>query len=263
MNKLLPPQNRMNYDVFSGNLSLLPIFHRTIVINTINQYSYCMAEQNEDFKKALQESDILLPDGLGIVAAEKILNGRKINKITGTDLHQYLLEQLNAEGGSCFYMGASESTLVKIKNRLSVEYPNIKVGTYSPPFKLEFDEVDNQHMLAAVNAFKPDVLFIGMTAPKQEKWAYIHKNDLDAKFICSIGAVFDFYAGTIDRPHRLFVQLGLEWMGRLLKEPKRMWKRYLYYGPVFIYMIIKEKIMQELAFIKQLNLPNEDGAGMR
>jgi N-acetylglucosaminyldiphosphoundecaprenol N-acetyl-beta-D-mannosaminyltransferase len=94
---------------------------------------------------------------------------------------------------------------------------------------------------------KPDVLFIGMTAPKQEKWAHAYKAVLDAKVICSIGAVFDFYAGTIERPNKIWINLGLEWLGRLVKEPKRMWRRYLYYGPVFGFYLVREKIRLLLA----------------
>lgn len=96
-------------------------------------------------------------------------------------------------------------------------------------------------MIAAVNAFQPDVLFVGMTAPKQEKWSYKHKPQLDAKIICSIGAVFDFYAGTVARPSPFWIKMRLEWFIRLIKEPKRMWKRYLYYGPIFIKLILQQK----------------------
>jgi hypothetical protein len=97
-------------------------------------------------------------------------------------------------------------------------------------------------MLAAVNAVSPDVLFIGMTAPKQEKWAFEHKGFLQAQTICSIGAVFDFYAGTVKRPSAFWISLRLEWLIRLIKEPRRMWKRYLYYGPVFIAYILQKKV---------------------
>ena len=97
-------------------------------------------------------------------------------------------------------------------------------------------------MLAAVNAVYPEVLFIGMTAPKQEKWAFEHKDLLQARTICSIGAVFDFYAGTVKRPSPFWIALRLEWLIRLIKEPRRMWKRYLYYGPVFIGYILREKV---------------------
>ena len=96
-------------------------------------------------------------------------------------------------------------------------------------------------MLTAINSIKPDVLFIGLTAPKQEKWAYKHFNELEARHICSIGAVFDFYAGTVTRSPKWMIDYGLEWLYRLLKEPRRMWQRYLKGNLIFIFLIIKEK----------------------
>jgi N-acetylglucosaminyldiphosphoundecaprenol N-acetyl-beta-D-mannosaminyltransferase len=230
----------MNYSIYSGAISDSIATEKTL-INTINQYSYCIAEKDATFKKALQDSDILLPDGMGIVAAVRLLNNRKIKKIAGADIHHYLLGDLNKKGGRCFYLGSSEAVLDKITARLSREFPNIKVGTFSPPYKPEFTEEENQQMITAANAFAPDVVFVGMTAPKQEKWAFEHKAELDTKIICSIGAVFDFYAGTIQRPHPFWVWLQLEWFIRLIKEPKRMWKRYLYYGPVFVWLIMAKK----------------------
>ncbi len=113
---------------------------------------------------------------------------------------------------------------------------------YSPPFKSAFSEDDNSIMINQINAFKPDVLFVGMTAPKQEKWAYANKSLIDVKVICAVGAVFDFYAGTVKRPGEFWINLGLEWFMRLIKEPVHMWKRYLFYGPVFVYKILKERI---------------------
>jgi len=231
----------MGYPIFKDSLRNISL-RRKMMINTINQYSYCMAEKDPKFKQALKSSCILLPDGVAIVAAVKLLNGQNIKKIAGADLHQNLLEELNRTGGSCFYMGSSENTLQKIEDRLEGEYPNVKAGFYSPPFKAQFTKTDNAQIIQAVNAFKPDVLFIGMTAPRQEKWAYAHKDQLDAKTICSIGAVFDFYAGTVERPSAIWINLGLEWLGRLVKEPRRMWKRYIYYGPVFIYKVLREKV---------------------
>ncbi|MBF9253265.1 WecB/TagA/CpsF family glycosyltransferase [Pontibacter sp. 172403-2] len=233
----------MGYPVFTGSLDLLPTLKKALV-NTINQYSYCIAEQDADFKKSLLASDVLLPDGVGIVAASQLMEGKKISKIAGADLHLYLLKQLDISGGKCFYLGSSETTLNKIKERLAVDFPAVKVATFSPPYKAVFSDEDNAQMISAVNSFEPDVLFIGMTAPKQEKWAYAHREHLDAKLICSIGAVFDFYAGMVERPNERWINLGLEWLGRLVKEPKRMWKRYLYYGPVFAYMLLKAKAEQ-------------------
>ena len=96
-------------------------------------------------------------------------------------------------------------------------------------------------MVNEINSIKPDILFLGLTAPKQEKLAHLLKEKVQAKIICSIGAVFDFYAGSISRPGQFWINLNLEWFVRLMKEPKRMWKRYLYYGTLFVYDIVLTK----------------------
>ncbi|HRH60256.1 MAG TPA: WecB/TagA/CpsF family glycosyltransferase [Chitinophagaceae bacterium] len=251
----LPSKKVLGFSVYTGSVEQIPLSQKMLV-NTLNQYCYCMAVRDEAYKQALHDSDILLADGVGVVAAAKFLNGTGIKKIAGADLHQYLLEQLNENGGSCFYMGSSQHTLDKIKERLQKEYPNVRVGLYSPPFKKEFSEADNKQMTDAVNEFKPDVLFVGMTAPKQEKWASLHKDVLNTKLICSIGAVFDFYAGTVKRPSSFWVSMGMEWLVRLWKEPKRMWRRYLYYGPDFIFTLMRMKLMQlKTAKIKTQSKP--------
>ena len=230
-----------NYSIFNSALNPIGEADKTL-INTINQYSFCIAEQDVAFKEALLGSEVLLPDGMAIVAAVRLLTGQKIKKIAGADMHLHLLQELEQKGGSCFYLGSSTTTLQLIKERLAKEFPAIKVGSYSPPYRPEFSPEDNTQMIAAVNSFQPDVLFIGMTAPKQEKWAFAHKEQLNTTIICSIGAVFDFYAGTVTRPSPFWIRLRLEWFIRLLKEPRRMWKRYLYYGPVFVGMVLREKI---------------------
>lgn len=233
--------NYMGYNLFIGDLNNLPAFPK-MIINTINQYSFCIAEEDIEFKKALQNSEVLLPDGIAIVVAVRATTGQVIKKISGADLHHHLLTKLNKTRGKCFYLGSSPGTLAKIRDHLSAEFPDIVCATYSPAFKSQFSEQENQEMIEKINLFKPDVLFVGMTAPKQEKWANDQKEKINVKMICSIGAVFDFYAGTIKRPDDVWINLGLEWFVRLCREPKRMWKRYLYYGPIFIYILMKESV---------------------
>ena len=231
----------LDYRIFSGTLEELPQ-KKPLVINTLNQYSYCVAEKDAVFKKALLNADVLLPDGIGVVAAVYLLHQKKIRKIAGADLFKQQMEKLEKQKGSCFFLGSHQTTLDIIKEKLSKEYPSVRAGFYSPPFKAVFSTADNQQMIQAVNSFQPDVLFVGMTAPKQEKWVIAHQSLLQTKVICSIGAVFDFYAGTVDRPGNFWISMGLEWFIRLLKEPKRMWRRYLYYGPVFAYSVVRKKL---------------------
>lgn len=231
----------LEYTLFSGSLDDL-FFEKKALINTINQYSYCIAEKDPEFKKALLGAEILLPDGVAITAAVRFLYGKSIQKIAGADVHQYLLEYLNQKAGKCFYLGSSAETLQKIQSRLKKEYPFIEASFFSPPFKAFFSDADNEVMLQKVNAFQPEVLFIGMTAPKQEKWAQEFHAVLKTRLTCCIGAVFDFYAGSTNRPGKVWINLGLEWLGRLISEPKRLWKRYLFYGPVFIGYMLKAKM---------------------
>ncbi|MDP4238381.1 MAG: WecB/TagA/CpsF family glycosyltransferase [Bacteroidota bacterium] len=229
-----------SYTLF--NQPLTAINQPRALINTLNAHSFNTVQKDEDFHQALQYSDILLPDGISVVWAMRMLTGKKLQKIAGADLFFYEMKRINALGGRCFFLGSSEETLQKIRKRAAKEYPNVQVYTYSPPFKAEFSEDENSRMINAVNAVKPDVLFVGMTAPKQEKWAYRHFDQLQSGHVCCIGAVFDFYAGTIDRAPNWLIQIGLEWSYRLFKEPRRMWRRYLIGNAKFIGYVMMEKI---------------------
>ena len=142
----------MGYDVFVNDISAIKLDpEKKQVINTINPHSYVTAKDDLAFKEALQASDTLLPDGSGIVMAAKQVNGENIHKIAGSDLHVYLLAKLNETGGSVFYMGASQHTLDKIHERIAEEYPTVKVGSYSPPFKETFSKDENDEIIAKVN----------------------------------------------------------------------------------------------------------------
>lgn len=224
------------------DLELLP--DKKLLINTINAHSYNTALKDELFQKALINGDVLIPDGISIVKACKWLNAKSQpqERIAGWDLFAFEMDKLNKKGGKCFFMGSSEKVLSLIKKRASVDYPNITVETYSPPYKPEFSEEDNKAIIKAINQADPDLLWIGMTAPKQEKWTYSHWNELNIHcHVGTIGAVFDFFAGTVERAPMWWQEHGLEWAYRLLKEPKRMWRRYIIGNLLFLWNICKEK----------------------
>ncbi|SHF98589.1 N-acetylglucosaminyldiphosphoundecaprenol N-acetyl-beta-D-mannosaminyltransferase [Arenibacter palladensis] len=221
---------------------LLPVKKKTI-INTINPHSYCISKQDKVFESALRESTVLLPDGIGIVWAAKVINGQKIHKIAGYDIFIYAMQYLESKKGSCFFLGASKKTLNAITQKLAQEFPNVKVNTFSPPFKPVFSTKESNIMCQKANSFRPEIIFVGMTAPKQEKWVYQYKDDLNAEIICSIGAVFDFYAGTVKRPNKFWIKLGLEWLPRFFKEPRRLARRNLISTPKFILEVICFKIL--------------------
>ncbi|SIN80390.1 WecB/TagA/CpsF family glycosyltransferase [Algoriphagus halophilus] len=239
----------LGYSMYNGKLMDILLKGKTIV-NTLNQYSFCLAEEDKNFKNALLQSDVLLPDGISIVLSAKFLSGSEIHKIAGADLHEFILKYLNSVYGSCFYLGSKNETLEVIKSKIVEKFPNVNCGSYSPPFKDSFTEEDNDLMVQKINEFNPDVLFVGMTAPKQEKWVHQNKDRIQATYICSIGAVFDYFSGTIERPNDVWVKYGLEWLGRFMKEPKRLWKRYFLYGLIYVKYISLNKFVRSFKLFK-------------
>ena len=151
--------------------------------------------------------------------------------------------KLRSSQRTVMFMGSSQKVLDLIVKRAAEVYPHLKVVTYSPPYKPEFSDEDNKAIIDAINAVNPDLLWIGMTAPKQEKWTYSHWNKLNIHcHVGTIGAVFDFFAGTVERAPIWWQRHGLEWLYRLLKEPKRMWRRYIIGNTLFLWNMLKEKV---------------------
>ena len=215
------------------------------LIDTVNAHSFVVAQKDAAFADALLEADALLPDGISIVKACRWLKTQNApaEKIAGADLFAFEMEKLEEKGGTCFFLGSSPQVLDKIVDRAATDYPHIRVITYSPPYKPVFTPEESQAMVEAVNAADPDLLWVGMTAPKQEKWLHDHWAELDIHCHAgAIGAVFDFFAGTLERAPQKWIDLGLEWLYRLIKEPRRTWRRYLLNNPKFLWLVLKEKM---------------------
>lgn len=243
--------NNLNIVCSQAELGNIP--EGKVLINTINAHSYNTAQRDEVFAEALSKGDYLIPDGTSIVKACRWLKAksRPKERIAGWDLFSFEMnvlerksEELRVKSEKCLkvmFMGSSDKVLSLIRERAAVDYPNLEVVTYSPPYKPEFSDEDNQAMIKAINNADPDLLWIGMTAPKQEKWTYSHWDELNIHCHCgTIGAVFDFYAGTVKRAPLGWQRNSLEWLYRLLMEPQRMWRRYIIGNAKFLYYIYKE-----------------------
>jgi len=245
-------ENILGYEVTTENkVDCIKKIQEWLCENSCSYYFVCanphsiqVAQNDENFMSALKSADLVTPDGIGIVLASKILRGDIKDRVTGSDIFWGLSEALNsAKKGRYFFLGSTEGVLTQIKDKISKEFPGIEiVGTYSPPFNSEFSDDENNKMIDAINAANPDVLWVGMTAPKQEKWIYKNKDKLNVKFIGAIGAVFDFYAGTVKRSHPAFQSFGLEWLPRLLQEPKRLWRRNFISNPMFMFRVLKQRL---------------------
>lgn len=214
-----------------------------LLINTVNAHSFNTAKKDQLFADALINGDVLIPDGVSIVKACKWIEAKSQPKerIAGWDLFFFEMSKLEKKGGTVMFMGSSQKVLDLIVKRAAVDYPHLKVVTYSPPYKPEFSDEDNKAIIDAINAANPDLLWIGMTAPKQEKWTYSHWNELNIHcHVGTIGAVFGFFAGTVERAPIWWQKHGLEWLYRLMKEPKRMWRRYIIGNSLFLWNMVKE-----------------------
>lgn len=194
-------------------------------------------EEGEHPKAKSQKSkDILTEDGRASATPRDSLD----ESDSPLDLHEPSWEPIHKP--KVMFMGSSEKVLGLIREKAKVVYPHLEVVTYSPPYKPEFTEEDNAAIIKAINDANPDLLWIGMTAPKQEKWAYSHWDELDIHCHCgTIGAVFDFFAGTAKRAPKWWQEHSLEWLYRLIIEPKRMWRRYIIGNALFLWNVWKER----------------------
>lgn len=215
-----------------------------LLINTINAFSYNNARRDVLFEEALTKGDVLIPDGISIVRACKWLKAKSQPKerIAGWDLFAFEMKKLNEKGGKVMFLGSSEKVLKLIRENAAKVYPNLEVVTFSPPYKPQFTVEDDHMMVKAINDADPDLLWIGMTAPKQEKWTYANWDRLNIHcHVGTIGAVFDFFAGTYKRAPMIWQRLGLEWLYRLLAEPRRMWRRYIIGNALFLSLVMLKR----------------------
>jgi N-acetylglucosaminyldiphosphoundecaprenol N-acetyl-beta-D-mannosaminyltransferase len=216
-----------------------------VVFACANPHSIAAAQNDASCNAALNDADQLVADGVGVVLMAKLARLRIGPRITGTEYFLAIMRALEHRGGGrIFFFGSSERVLQRISERVGREFPSLTVcGTYAPPFG-PWPEQRNAQMLARINAARPDVLWVGMTAPRQEKWVRRNRRALHAPVIGSIGAVFDFFAGTQARAPRWMCRIGVEWLYRLVREPKRMWRRTFVSAPLFVALVIRRHMLR-------------------
>ena len=243
----------LGFSIYAGTLHELTVAisdpvglasERPVTVACLNPHSYVVAKSDSDFFNALKNMSVLLADGIGLTIAYKMIYGSSgVTRITGTDFFEEIMKIADAEGLSVAFLGSSEATLIRISERVRREYAGAKhVGNLSPPFCDEFLPGDVENIQTWVRQTAPDILWVGLTAPKQEKFVYQFLQNSPVRVIGCIGAVFDFYAQTIKRPAPLFRFFGLEWLVRLLREPKRLWRRSMVSGPRFLLDVVKEMV---------------------
>lgn len=215
-----------------------------VVFACANPHSIVVAQRDSSFLSALTEANIVVADGVGVSFMARFVGVELGPRITGTDYFQAVLNALQQRGsGRVFFFGSSQLVLHLIAKRFARDFPALTLcGTLSPPFGLWSDE-ENGRMVQVISDARPDVLWVGMTAPKQEKWVEANRRQLNIPVIGSIGAVFDFYAGTYTRAPQWMCRIGLEWAYRLILEPRRMWKRNFVSAPIFVWLVLRRHVL--------------------
>jgi len=191
-------------------------------------------------KQIQNSTDMTTTDGMPLVWALKLKGYREIERICGSDLMPAVLEMAEKEGYSNYFYGGTNNCLKKLEYNLKKKFPKLKIaGSYSPPFK-KLNEEENRWIIENIKQTNSRLIWVGLSTPKQEEWMYRNKKNLNDCVLIGVGAVFDFIAGNVRRAPYWMQMSGLEWLFRLMHEPRRLWKRYLIGNMVFLWLVLKE-----------------------
>lgn len=197
------------------------------------------SQRDPELKRIHNESGLTTPDGMPMVWAGHRAGAVGMSRVYGPDLMLVLAEQAAAVGWTSFFYGGKDGVPDQLVAKLQARFPGFQsVGTYSPPFRPLTPEED-EAIVARINAAKPDLVWVGLSTPKQERWMSAHVGRLEVPALLGVGAAFDIHAGTLPQAPRWMQQRGLEWLYRLVKEPRRLWRRYLSNNPRFVVAIAR------------------------
>jgi N-acetylglucosaminyldiphosphoundecaprenol N-acetyl-beta-D-mannosaminyltransferase len=210
---------------------------RRVVIGVVNAAKVVNMHREPILRESVLDSDLILADGIAVVWASRILGRALPERVAGIDLFQRLLEVANDKGYSVYFLGATQDVLDEVVRRVGEEYPGARIAGSRNGY---FDVNDSKQIADEIRAAAPDMLFLGMTSPKKEIFLAQWGRKLDVAVCHGVGGSFDVMAGKVKRAPQLWQRLGLEWLYRVVQEPRRMWKRYLVTNTIFIGMLARE-----------------------
>jgi len=208
-----------------------------------------IATTNTRFAKAIQAADLLVPDGISIVLASRLLGGRIPERLTGGELMERLCAECAKHGLSVFFLGGLPGAADGAALQLERRYPGLRVaGTYWPPYGFENDVVESARVRRVVSDAAPDLLCVAFGAPKQEIWMHDNCRSLPIGAAIAVGAALDTQAGLRKRAPRWTHKMGLEWLYRFAREPRRLWRRYLLGNSCFLFLVIRQWLVGSRRF---------------
>jgi N-acetylglucosaminyldiphosphoundecaprenol N-acetyl-beta-D-mannosaminyltransferase len=192
------------------------------------------AQSDEAFRNILNRAFLCTPDGMPLVWVGRLKGEKQMDRVYGPDLMLALMRISEGEGWRHFFYGGANGTAELLRTRLLARFPKLQItGIYEPPFR-PLNDQERQSLAEQIRVARPDVMWIGLSTPKQERFMAENLDGLDVTLMIGVGAAFDFHAGKVKQAPRWMQRSGLEWFYRLCREPKRLWKRYFKNNPLFI-----------------------------
>src|SRR5260221_1426528 len=208
-----------------------------------NVHMVVEAYHDESFQKLINEANIIAPDGKPLSDFLRLSEGITQDRVCGMDIMPDLLKQAETAGESVYFYGSTDELLKKITQKAKAEFPALKIsGYYSPPFRM-LSKKEDARITKKIREANPDLVFVSLGCPKQEKWMAEHKDKLNACLL-GLGQAFRTYAGVEKRLPKWMRDLSLEWAYRFIQEPGRLWKRYMYSNSVFLFLVFRHIIFQ-------------------
>lgn len=208
-------------------------------------HSVLMCHSDDELSRATDQANMTLPDGVGIILAANLLKYPHRGRVTGPELMLRLCDWGRAKDYGHFFYGGSQGVADMLAKRLAQKFPGLKVaGTYSPPFR-KLTHQEDAKIIEDINSAGPDIVWVGLGSPRQEKWMASHVGKITATAMIAVGAAFDFHSGNVKWAPTWLRRLGLEWAYRFAKEPRRMWRRNLD-SPLFLLRVIQQWVRKPL-----------------
>lgn len=222
------------YKTILGNIQSNAVRKGYVTVN--NVHTMMEGYWNSSYRAIINEAYLSIPDGKPLEIVGKLKGNKKISRLFGPSVMEKFIDWGRKDNISHFFFGSSESTLLKLKMTIETKYPGaIVTGMVSPPYK-PVEDWPNEDFIQTINAAKPDFIWVGLGAPKQECWMYNNYTKIDKGILFGIGAGFDYLAGNTKHAPGWMKTFALEWLYRLIQEPRRLWKRYCKIIPEFIFL---------------------------
>lgn len=203
------------------------------------------SQRDEQLRRIHNAAGLVTPDGMPLVWLSRQLGFRHVDRVYGPDLLLAVCEYGVPQGYRHFFYGGAPTVADTLATRLQSRFPGLQLaGVYSPPFR-PLTSAEDEEVVERINAAHPDIVWVGISTPKQERWMADHVKRLNAPALIGVGAAFDFHAGLKKQAPRWMQRNGLEWLFRLLTEPRRLWRRYLINNPQFVWRVLLQTLNRE------------------